>query len=309
MSATLWILTGPTASGKTKLGFDVAQEINGDIISADSMLIYRGMDIGTAKPTLSMRSIVPHHLVDIIGPWDSYSVGKYVKDANDIIKNLLEKKKNFLVVGGTPLYIKGLVDGIFNGPEADWILRDKLNKLASEKGNSFVYDILKKIDPVKAQKLHPNDTRRIIRAIEVYEKTKKPISQLHEQSKNQKKDYSCKILCITRRKEELHRRIEHRIETMFKEGLAEEVRSLLNNPEGLSKQARQALGYKEVILYLEGKITLSDAKEMVKLNTRRFSKRQMTWFRSFQDINWLTLENDIQPGQAVDKILEWMSKS
>lgn len=287
MHHTLWVLTGPTASDKTEIGFDVAREINGEIISADSMLFYRGMDIGTAKPSLSMREIVPHHFIDIIYSWESYSVGKYVKDVEDLIGDISRGKRKFLIVGGSPLYIKGIIDGIFNGPEADWNIRRELEEIAEEKGNLHVHGLLQKIDPVKADELHPNDLRRIIRAIEVYKITGKPVSALQEQYKLARKNYQFKIMCITREREDIYRRINERVETMFEKGLVDEVQSLLDNPEGLSRQAGQALGYKEVIQYLEGGLTLDDAKEMVKLNTRRFAKRQMTWFRSFPDVQWL----------------------
>ncbi|MGR3174304.1 MAG: tRNA (adenosine(37)-N6)-dimethylallyltransferase MiaA [Candidatus Scalindua sp.] len=287
MSITFQILTGPTASDKTEIGFNVAREINGEIISADSMLFYRGMDIGTAKPSLSMRETIPHHFIDIVYPWESYSVGRYVKNVEDLIGNISRGKRKFLIVGGSPLYIKGIIDGIFNGPEADWNIRRELEELAEEKGNQHVHDILQKIDPVKAGELHPNNLRRIIRAIEVYRITGKPVSVLQEQYKLARKSYQFKIMCIAREREDIYRRINERVETMFDNGLVDEVQSLLDNSEGLSRQAGQALGYKEVIEYLEGRLTLDDAKEMVKLNTRRFAKRQMTWFRSFPDVQWL----------------------
>lgn len=300
MSATLWILTGPTASGKTEIGFSVVQRIEGEIISADSMLIYRGMDIGTAKPSSSMRQSVPHHLIDIVNPWESYSVGKYARDAEGVISNLEKKKKNFVIVGGSPLYIKGIIDGIFSGPEADWRIRKELQELATEKGNSFVHSILQRIDPVTAQKLHPNDLRRIIRAIEVYKKTRKQISLLHRQYKEERKRHNFKIICIVREKEDRYRRIDGRVEAMFENGLVDEVKSLLDNSHGLSRQARQALGYKEVIRSLEGECTLSEAKEMIKLHTRRFSKRQMTWFRSFPNVCWL----EAKEGEKMEVISE-----
>ncbi|MHC4268354.1 MAG: tRNA (adenosine(37)-N6)-dimethylallyltransferase MiaA [Planctomycetota bacterium] len=287
MQHTLWILTGTTASDKTEIGFNIAKKINSEIVSADSMLFYRGMDIGTAKPPLSMRELVQHHFIDIIDPWENYSVGKYVEDVEDLVSNNSEQKRKFLIVGGSPLYINGLVNGIFNGPEADWNIRGELEKIAEKEGSSHVYDILQKIDPVKAAELHPNDLRRIIRAIEVYKITGEPVSVLQERYKLARNNYKFKIICITREREEVYRRINERVDTMFDKGLVDEVQSLLDNPKGLSKQARQALGYKEVIQYLDGGLTLSDAKELIKLSTRRFAKRQMTWFRGFQDIQWL----------------------
>ena len=290
MQHTLWVLTGPTASDKTEIGFDVARKIDGEIISADSMLFYRGMDIGTAKPSLSMRGRVPHHFIDIIYPWESYSVGKYVKDVEDLIGDISRGTRKFLIVGGSPLYIKGIIDGIFNGPEADWNVRRRLERIAEEKGNLHVHGILQEIDPVKARELHPKDMRRIIRAIEVDKKTGKQVSVLQEQYKKARRSYKFKIMCIAREREDIYQRIDERVDKMFDNGLVDEVQCLLDNPRGLSKQAGQALGYKEVIQYLEGGLTLSGAKELIKSNTRRFSKKQMTWFRSFPDIQWLAAE-------------------
>ncbi|MDR4499059.1 MAG: tRNA (adenosine(37)-N6)-dimethylallyltransferase MiaA [Candidatus Scalindua sp.] len=301
MLHTLWILTGTTASDKTDIGFHTAQAIQGEIISADSMLIYRGMDIGTAKPSQEMRKSIFHHLIDIVDPWESYSVGKYVEDAEEVICTLHKKKKHFIIVGGSPLYIKGIREGIFRSPEADWKVREELEALAKEKGNLYVHGILEKIDPVTAGKLHPNNLRRIIRAIEVYKKTGKQMSQLQELYGKKKKN--CKIVCITREREELYRRINKRVETMFEKGLVDEVQSLIDNPHGLSRQAEQALGYKEVVRYLKGKCTVDEAKEMLKANTRRFSKRQMTWFRSFSNILWLEVKEDERPEAVSERVL------
>ncbi len=303
MQHTLWILTGPTASDKTEIGFNIAKKITSEIISSDSMLFYRGMDIGTAKPPFSMRELVPHHFIDIIDPWENYSVGKYVGDVEDLINSNSEQKRKFLIVGGSPLYIKGLVNGIFNGPEADWNIRGELEEIAEKEGRSYVHDMLQKMDPVKAAELHPNDLRRIIRAIEVYKITGEPVSVLQERYKLARNNYKFKIICITREREEVYRRINERVEAMFDKGLVEEVRSLMDSPKGLSKQAKQALGYKEVIQYLDGGITLSDSKEMVKLNTRRFAKRQMTWFRGFQGIQWLEAKEHDGPKVITDKVL------
>ena len=303
MHHTLWVLTGPTACDKTEIGFTVAQKIRGEIISADSMLFYRGMDIGTAKPSLDMRELVPHHFIDIVDPWESYSVGRYVDDVESLIDAADSKDRKFLIVGGSPLYVKGLVDGIFNGPEADWDIRRDLEELADEKGNQYVHDILQKIDPDKAVELHPNNLRRIIRAIEVYRITGKPVSELQEEYKLTRKSYQFNILCIAREREDIYRRINERVEIMFDKGLVNEVQSLLDNPRGLSKQAKQALGYKEVIQYLDGGLTLDDAKEMVKQSTRRFAKRQMTWFRSFPDVQWLETEEHEGPGPISDEII------
>ncbi len=308
MKHSLWILTGPTASDKTEIGFNIAKKINSEIISADSMLFYRGMDIGTAKPPLNMRELVPHHFIDIIYPWENYSVGKYVGNVENLLNSNNEQKRKFLIVGGSPLYIKGLVNGIFNGPEADWNIRGELEEIAEKEGSSHVHDILQEVDPVKAAELHPNDLRRIIRAIEVYKITGEPVTILQERYKLARNNYKFKIICITREREEVYRRINERVEIMFDKGLVDEVKSLLDNPKGLSKQAKQALGYKEVIQYLDGELTLSDSKEMVKLSTRRFAKRQMTWFRSFEDIQWLEAKEHDGPKVITDKVFSILEK-
>ncbi len=308
MKHSLWILTGPTASDKTEIGFNIAKKINSEIISADSMLFYRGMDIGTAKPPLNMRELVPHHFIDIIYPWENYSVGKYVGNVENLLNSNNEQKRKFLIVGGSPLYIKGLVNGIFNGPEADWNIRGELEEIAEKEGSSHVHDILQEVDPVKAAELHPNDLRRIIRAIEVYKITGEPVTILQERYKLARNNYKFKIICITREREDVYRRINERVEIMFDKGLVDEVKSLLDNPKGLSKQAKQALGYKEVIQYLDGELTLSDSKEMVKLSTRRFAKRQMTWFRSFEDIQWLEAKEHDGPKVITDKVFSILEK-
>lgn len=301
MSQILWVLTGTTASDKTDIGFHVAQEIEGEIISADSMLIYRGMDIGTAKPSLEMRKDIPHHLIDIVDPWESYSVGKYVADAENVMNTLHRKKRSFIIVGGTPLYIKGIRDGIFRSPEADWKIREELEISADTRGNLYVHGILEKIDPIMAKKLHPNNLRRIIRAIEVYKKTGKQMSHLQELHSQEKR--KCRIVCITREREDRYKRINKRVDIMFDNGLVDEVQSLLDSPKGLSREAGQALGYREVIQYLEGNCTLDEAKIMVKLHTRRFSKRQMTWFRSFSNINWLEVKEGDSPKAISGKVI------
>ncbi|MGR3311311.1 MAG: tRNA (adenosine(37)-N6)-dimethylallyltransferase MiaA, partial [Candidatus Brocadiales bacterium] len=311
MSIPLWILTGQTASGKSEVALEIVSELNAEIVSADSMQVYRGMDIGTAKPSIEVRRQIPHHLIDILDPWESYSAGRYVKDAERVINALVKRGKRCLVVGGTALYIKGLVEGIFTGPQADWGLRKELEGLSNEKGTEYLYNILKDVDPQAASRLHPNNLRRIIRALEVYEKTGKGISAFqrqwaklrtpnsatpschvdmtwcrHGMELQTTKGYIPTIVAIRRTKEDLHTRIEQRVDRMFELGLVDEVRTLLKNPNGLSKQARQALGYKEVIEHLAGNSTLSDCKALIKKRTRLFAKHQMTWFKSFPDIHW-----------------------
>ncbi|MBI4008410.1 MAG: tRNA (adenosine(37)-N6)-dimethylallyltransferase MiaA [Planctomycetes bacterium] len=314
MSIPLWILTGQTASGKSEVAPGIASELDAEIISADSMQVYRGMDIGTAKPSIEVRRQVPHHLIDILDPWESYSAGKYVKDAEQVIHEIVKRGKRSLVVGGTVLYIKSLIEGIFTGPQADWNLRKELERLSEERGTAYLYNMLKEADPQAASRLHPNDLRRITRALEVYEKTGKGISTFQSQWQRyvvvgaglkpaptiQKRRYIPTIVAIRRTKEDLHNRIEHRVERMFELGLLNEVRLLLENPNGLSREARQALGYKEVIEHLAGNYELEECKALIKKRTRLFAKRQMTWFRSFPCVHWV----DVGEKESTESLLE-----
>lgn len=287
MSAPLWILTGPTASGKTDIGLKIAKDINVEIISADSMLVYRGMDIGTEKPSLEVRSKIPHYLIDVVNPWEDYNVGRYVKDFDAIAKSLCQQGKQFIVVGGTALYLKAIMDGLFEGPPADWEYRNSLKSIAMEKGTHYLHTMLSEIDPETAGKLHMNDQKRVIRALEVFKATHRRISSLQTQFGHKNPKYDCTIVAIEHNREALYKRIEARVDRMFARGLVEEVRKLVSNPLGLSRQASQALGYKEMIDFFQGKYTFSEVSHEIKQRTRRFAKRQMTWFRSFSNIHWI----------------------
>ncbi|MCF6153814.1 MAG: tRNA (adenosine(37)-N6)-dimethylallyltransferase MiaA [Candidatus Brocadia sp.] len=295
MPLPIWILTGPTASGKTDIGLKIAENIDAEIVSADSMLVYRGMDIGTEKPSLAVRDKIPHHLIDIIEPWEEYSVGQYVKDFEVVTQRLYQQGKQFIVVGGTALYLKAIMDGLFEGPPADWEYRNSLKAVAMEKGPNYLHKMLADIDPETASKLHFNDQKRIIRALEVFKKTGQRISSFQTQFGHKNPKYDCIMVAIEYNRDILYKRIETRVDRMFERGLVNEVRTLLNNPLGLSKQASQALGYKEIIDFFNGKHTLSEVSDEIKQRTRRFAKRQMTWFRSFPNIHWINArtENDI----------------
>ncbi len=299
MNNHIYFIVGPTACGKSDVALYIARTINNTkIISADSMQVYRGMDIGTAKVPKSVRSKIPHYLIDIIDPWEPYSLCKYVNEVNDIISELNNKDNLLLIVGGTGLYIRGLLHGVFDGPGADWDLRNRLTAAAREKGPDYLLSILKTIDPVSAEKLHKEDHKRIIRAIEVYEKTGIAISTLQKKYYRPKPDFTYSIFLINRSKEDLHCRIEHRIETMFDQGLVNEICSLQKDPKGMSKQAVQALGYKETLQYLNNEIDLSQAIELIKRNTKKFAKRQMTWFKSFNN----TIRIDVDPNDSIDTV-------
>lgn len=304
MPLPIWILTGPTASGKTDIGLKIAEIVDAEIVSADSMLVYRGMDIGTEKPSRAARNRIPHHFIDIVAPWEEYSVGRYVKDFEAVTQHLYQRGKKFIVVGGTALYLKALIDGLFEGPPADWEYRDYLKSVAVEKGPNYLHKMLTDIDTEAAGKLHFNDQKRIIRALEVFKATGKRISSFQTQFGQKNPKYTCVPVAIEYDRDVLYKRIEARVDRMFMRGLVEEVRTLLDNPSGLSKQASQALGYKEIINFFTGKHSLAEVSAEIKQRTRRFAKRQMTWFRSFPDIRWVRASADSDNPKLPEEVLE-----
>lgn len=307
MSIPIWILTGPTASGKTDIAVQIAEKTKAEIISADSMLVYRSMDIGTEKPSPGIRDRIPHYLIDIVDPWEEYSVGQYVKDFDTVAQKLSRRGGSFIVVGGTALYLKAIIHGLFEGPSADWEYRNYLRSIIVEKGPMYLHKMLASVDPGIAAKLHPNDEKRIIRALEVFRTTGQSISSLQTQFGHKNPKYNCTIVAVEYDRDVLYSRIEKRVDRMFARGLVDEVRALLDNPSGLGKQASQALGYKEVIDFLHDKYTLSEVIEEIKKRTRRFAKRQMTWFRSFLNIHWIhasaTDEVNVLSEQVLDKFV------
>ena len=279
-----WYLTGPTASGKTALGIALAKQLDAEIISMDSMAIYRFMDIGTAKPTPAERAEVPHHLIDILDPSEEFSVSDYLQAAKQAALEIRFRGKQVLYVGGTPLYLKGLLRGLFEGPSADPVLREELTRLADSGGN--LHQRLAEIDPSTARRLHPNDHRRIIRAIEVYESTGKPISFHQTQFDTPASKAEHQVFVLDWEKEELNRRIDRRVEMMFEQGFLEEARSLSKRP--LSKTASQAVGYKELFDHFAGKQSLEETVALIQLHTRQFAKRQRTWFRSLPECQFVS---------------------
>lgn len=305
MSLPIWILTGPTACGKTDIAIKIAEIFSAEIVSADSMLVYRGMDIGTEKPLPEVRNKIRHHLIDVVEPWEAYSVGRYVKDFESVIQSLYQRDKPFVVVGGTALYLKAIMNGLFEGPSADWEYRNYLKSIAMKEGLNALHRMLADIDPEAASKLHFNDQKRVIRALEVFKKTGKSISSFQTQFGCNNPKYNCVTVAINYDRDVLYKRIEARVDRMFQRGLINEVQTLLNNPLGLSKQASQALGYKEIIDFFNGKCTLSEATDVIKRNTRRFAKRQMTWFRSFPNIHWVHAQADDDTKRLSEIAIEW----
>lgn len=284
-------LVGPTAVGKTELALKLAPKIDAEIISCDSMQVYIGLDIATSKPTPPQRETVRHHLIDFIPPDQEYSVAHYQVDATKIIRELIREGKVPLVVGGSGLYFKALVDGIFEGPHKDSYLRHQLYTEAKVKGNLYLYNKLKELDYETAIKLNPNDLRRVVRALEVYYASGIPISEFKKNTVGLSSEYEMIIFGLQRARKQLYKRIEKRVEEMFSLGLVEEIKRL--KEKKITPIAQQALGYKEVSDYLEGKLSLDETKEILKRNTRRFAKRQLTWFRADKRIQWINLDENI----------------
>jgi tRNA dimethylallyltransferase len=292
-------LTGPTAAGKTVIGVELARQVDAEIVSLDSMALYRGMDVGTAKPTLEQRGGVPHHLIDLIEPHEQYSLAQYLEAAHRCIDEIKARGREVLFVGGTPLYLKGLLRGIFDGPPADWELRSRLREEARQRGAAWLHGRLAEVDPVSAARLHPNDTRRLVRALEVYEKTGRPISALQQQFGTSREAETSRVFVLNWPRRELHARINRRVEEMFAAGLVEEVRRLLARPHDLSRTARKAVGYREVIGHLAGERSLPDTIELVKMHTRQLAKRQITWFRGLSECRFIPVSGQIDaPGLA-----------
>lgn len=285
---TLLVITGPTATGKTALSVELARQIGGEIISADSMLIYKYMDIGTAKPTLEERRGIPHYMIDIVEPDQEYSVALYQQEVEKIIPAVQARGKLPMLVGGTGLYIRSVVAGFHcSHIGKDEAFRQEMQQLAREKGNLYLHEMLARVDPLTAGRLHPNDQKRIIRALEVYHLSGKPFSWHNQPRNNREVPYRVRQWGLTMDRELLYRRINQRVDEMLEKGLVEEVRWLLEQGYSPALTSMQGLGYKEIAAYLEGQVSLPLAVENLKRNTRRFAKRQLTWFKGDPAIRWL----------------------
>lgn len=282
------VIAGPTASGKTDLAVDLALMVNGEIISADSMQIYRGMDIGTAKPSMEERQGIEHHMIDIVDPDEEFSVARFKDGAVKCIQDILKRGKVPVVVGGTGLYINSLVYNVtFSETMNDWDYRKYLRDYAQRNGPEALHKLLEKADPVSAAEIHPNNIKRVIRALEVYKTTGKPISQHKLESRLEKPAYDYKIFGLEVERNLLYERIEQRVDKMMELGLYQEVEGLLAHGYSPGLVSLQGIGYKEIILAIQGKCSLSGAVEQIKLGTRHFAKRQMTWFRRTEGLKWI----------------------
>jgi len=286
------LIVGPTGVGKTDISVKIARAFHSEIINADSRQIYRYMDIGTAKPTSEHLSSVRHHLIDIVEPDEYFSAGEYRKRSEEIIQKLLNKGMMPVVVGGSGLYLKALLYGLFEGPEADPNLRKTYDTYADKFGSEALHKKLSKIDPQAAQRIHPKDRVRIIRALEVYEKTGKPISSLQGNFSLQKSLYAPIIIGLQRERKELYQRIEQRVDSMMAEGFVDEVRRLLDRGYSEDLRALMGIGYGQIIHYLKGEYNIERAISLIKRDTKRYAKRQMTWFQKMENINWLTMTDD-----------------
>ncbi|WP_299467488.1 tRNA (adenosine(37)-N6)-dimethylallyltransferase MiaA [uncultured Gimesia sp.] len=300
-----WFLAGPTACGKTELSLLLAEHLNAEILAMDSMSLYRGMDIGTAKASPAERARVPHHLIDLIDPHEKFSVADYFTAAEECCRQIIERGRTPLFVGGTGLYLRTILRGVFNGPSADWEYRRELEAIAETEGNEALHNRLAAVDPVWAEKLHPNDVRRVARALEVFHVSGVPLSAQHAEGILTPEECPAHVYWLLPDREWLYERINLRVDQMLAEGLMDEVKQLLAAEPPMSRTARQALGYKELIDFMEGVYSYERAVELLKQQTRRFAKRQHTFFRNIKECREIDVHPEDQPADLLKKILEF----
>lgn len=298
------VIIGPTASGKTAVSIELALLADGEIVSADSMQIYKYMDIGTAKPDEIEKKGVPHYLIDEKYPDEEFSVAAFKDLAEKYIRQILQKGKIPIVVGGTGLYISSLINNIdFCHNQSDPKIRQKYLKLAEAKGGKYLHDLLCTIDRESYERIHPNDIKRLARALEVYEITGKPLSEHHEASRIHPPEFEYRIFGLRMDRDKLYERINKRVDKMIENGLINEVRKLMEMGYDKCSVAMQGLGYKEILSYLRGETTFEEAVYILKRDTRRFAKRQLTWFRRMENVTWIDIENDFNPLAVAKKII------
>ncbi len=307
MKEKIVIIAGPTAVGKTKYAIEAARRLDGEIVSADSMQLYRFMDIGSAKPTEEERSLAKHHLVDEIDPREPFSVAEYQRRAKAAIKDILSRGKLPIVSGGTGLYVNSLIfDMDFSAPpsEESQSFRKELEEFAAKEGNEALHEKLREKDEKAAERIHPNNVKKVIRALESATLGTK-IADFSD-SFVKTKDYDTILVGLDRKRDELYERINLRGDLLFEAGLCEEVKSLME--KGLAKEniSMKGIGYKEVIDYLEGKYDLEEAKRLVKQNTRRYAKRQLTWFRRYEEMHWIMISDFANDEDAIGEMISWL---
>ncbi len=300
----LLILTGPTAVGKTNLSIRLAKALGGEIISADSMQVYKHMDIGSAKIRTEEMEGIPHHMLDILEPWEEFNVVIFKEKVKTCIREIVERGHIPILTGGTGFYIQAVLYDIdFTENEENAEIRQKLEKLAEEKGAEYLHDMLKQVDKESAESIHANNKKRVIRALEFYELTGKKISQHNETERAKQSAYASCYFVLSDDRVALYERIDKRVDNMLKEGLVEEVEGLKNMGCDRSLVSMQGLGYKEILSYLDGEISLEEAVYLIKRDTRHFAKRQLTWFRREKDVIWV--EKD-RFGYDEEKILQFI---
>lgn len=288
MAEKILVVTGPTATGKTALSVELAKKLGGEIVSADSMQIYRGMDIGTAKVTKAEMQNIPHHMIDIADPSEDYSVSRYVEEADAAVRGILSRGRLPIVAGGTNLYIDSLIAGLdFAEKAEDAALRESLNKQYDDMGGEAMLEHLRGFDPERAAKLHPADKRRIVRAVEIYLLTGETITRHDEETKKRPKRYDAVKIALTfADRAVLYDRINARVDKMVSDGLFDEVKGLLDSGLSPACTSMQAIGYKEPAAYFRGEMSKDEAIELIKLSSRRYAKRQLTWLRRDTTVLW-----------------------
>lgn len=300
----LIILTGPTAVGKTAASIGLAKAVGGEIISADSMQIYRHMDIGSAKITEEEMQGIPHYLVDVLDPEEAFNVVRFQEMAKAAMQKIHDNGHIPIVVGGTGFYIQALLYDIdFTENDSDFSFREELEKTAREKGAEYLHSLLKQADPEAAEQIHPHNIKRVIRALEFNRKTGQKISTHNEQERRKQSPYEFAYFVLTDNREALYARIDRRVDKMMEQGLLEEVRALKDRGIARESVSMQGLGYKELLAYLDGEILLEEAVRIIKRDTRHFAKRQLTWFRRERDVIWIDRQ---EIGQEEEKIVDYM---
>lgn len=301
-------ILGCTASGKGETARRLAGAIGGEIVSADSMKVYRGMDIGTAKPTVEQRGDVSHHLIDVRDPWESFSVAQFVESADRVADEIHARGRPVVIVGGTLLYFRCLYEGLFDAPSADAKIRDEIRRRAESEGTDVLHAELAEIDPEAAARIHRNDLRRIERALEVYRLTGTPISRLQREWTGggpRRSDWRWTLIGLQREREACNRRINERVGRMMERGLLDEARRLHHDARGMSEQASRAVGYAELFEHFAGRLSLGEAVERIKINSRRLGKHQRTWLKRFAAMRWIDASDDDHAGR-LERILELM---
>lgn len=305
MKEKLFVLTGPTAVGKTSLSIALAKKLGGEIISADSMQIYKYMDIGTAKVKAEEMEDVPHHLIDIVYPDEEFTVSDYQKQATKLIKELNQKGRLPIIVGGTGLYINSLVYELqFAKVPPNEELRQRYEELANTYGNEYLHEKLSRIDEESSQRIHVADRKRIIRALEIYEETGKTMTEYNKNFRKETNKYDLAMVCLNMDRAQLYERINKRVDLMLNDGLVEEVKVILKMGYDKESVALQGIGYKEIIMYLDGQISLDRAVELIKQGSRNYAKRQLTWFRRDKRIHWV----DVGDFDDFENLVNYLTK-